>query len=129
VAEINIDFSLSHTPASFLIGITPDGAIGVDMELLNGSEDLPSIVAWAFTEKESIYCDSGKDKKKFLEIWTSKEALLKLTGRGISTDLKQLCTLNHIVPDYSPQMVQRKHFTAPGGETCCVLLQNSNSCG
>ena len=35
-----------------------------------------------FTENEQKYV--GKDKIRFLEIWTKKEAYSKFTGKGIS---------------------------------------------
>lgn len=119
--ESTIDFSISHTQEAFLIGVNPHGLIGVDMEILTGSENLPDIVDFAFSEKERQYCGSGKDSKKFLEIWTTKEAILKLTGRGMVDDLRGFCTFTENLSDIH---AVRQLFTAPGGETCCVVLQN-----
>lgn len=116
-----IDFSISHTPEAFLIGINPHGLIGVDMEILTGGENLPGIVGFAFSEKEVQQCDSGKDAAKFLEIWTTKEAMLKISGRGMVDDLKGFCTFRE---DNSDIIYGRKLFTAPGGETCCVVLHS-----
>ena len=123
--EMTLDFSISHTPEAFLIGINPEGMIGVDMEMLNGGENLCGIVDYAFSEKERQYCDSGKDPTKFLEVWTNKEALLKLNGRGFSANLKEVCTLTENLFACHPTSVQRMIFAAPGGETCCVVLLKS----
>ncbi len=119
-----IDFSISHTQEAFLIGINPHGLIGVDMEIFTGGENLPGMVGFAFSEKECQYCDSGKDATKFLEIWTTKEAMLKLTGRGMVDDLKGFCTFSIDWSDIVAGKYCRHLFTSPAGETCCVVIRN-----
>jgi 4'-phosphopantetheinyl transferase len=87
----DLRFNLSDTKDALLIGITRGPEIGVDMETMARTVDHVAVGEHYFTpeEVESIACaDDGK--RRFLELWTRKEAVLKASGVGIMDDLRLL---------------------------------------
>lgn len=82
-------FNISHTENIALVAISKDTDIGIDIEKVSeiNLNDFKSI----FTEIEfnAILKDS-KPQEKFYEMWTSKEAIIKGDGRGLSLDLRKL---------------------------------------
>ena len=45
-----------------------------------------------FTEEYKVYTESEQPDLTFTQFWTRKESLLKLTGHGLTTDLKSVLT-------------------------------------
>ena len=69
--------------------------IGVDLELIRDDDDLINAVAPSFsTEEQSEIGASAFRRGCFCWIWSRKEALAKLAGSGICTDLAALDTLH-----------------------------------
>ena len=79
---LDIHFSISHSAQMAICAIS-DVPVGVDIEKIRSAPS--SVVERCFTEDEKAYLDSKeKDRdKRFFEIWTKKEAYVKMTGRGI----------------------------------------------
>lgn len=91
VEGILMDFNLSHSGDYFAFSVGSVGAlrIGVDIEVVSEAKDMESIVNTYFHVNEKNYilrADLIKSKQflRFYEIWTRKEALLKMLGIGIS---------------------------------------------
>ncbi len=89
-----IDFSFSHTRNAVLLGITRSGHIGVDIERISDAplHLMPSIFhpfEIAYVEQASSDCKN----RRFLEIWTKKEAYTKCIGIGLAADLPAINTL------------------------------------
>lgn len=126
VANCNLFFNVSHSTYSFLLGFNPLGRIGVDMEKLSGREDLPSLIQYAFSEKEADYCIKGDSGQRFTEIWTLKEAFLKAVGVGLVDQLPSINTYgleNNLI---TKLYLNSKSFICPNGETANIVFKKSS---
>ena len=81
-AGTELQFSLSHSGTLAVCAVS-DRAVGIDVE--QKKDVLLSVAKRCFTEAEQRYVFSTKDHRqaRFLEIWTKKEAYVKLLGTGI----------------------------------------------
>ena len=84
------EFSISHCRAGVAVAID-DKTIGIDMETIRPyKEDLARKV---MNDNEMKMIDEASQEDKavlFTQLWTRKEAVLKLRGTGIIDDLKQV---------------------------------------
>ncbi len=93
--EFPIDFNISHSTNIFsvLIADKPGQTVGVDIETIQSFNSLEDISKRFMhkNEREYILKDSDENSKaiRFLEIWTRKEAFLKLLGVGIQDNLDE----------------------------------------
>lgn len=86
-------FSLSHSDNRYLLGITRDCEIGVDIERLRPIEDAAELVKRFFHPNEARSFENLPEElqeKAFYLAWTRKEAVLKCTGAGLSAHLDSL---------------------------------------
>lgn len=97
VEKRNIDFNLSHSADCFAFAISSQENIfvGVDIEVLRENLDIEPIVSNYFHENEMSYVfnrDSNKlaQHQRFYEIWTRKEAFLKMLGIGLTENLSEI---------------------------------------
>ncbi|MCR5529294.1 MAG: 4'-phosphopantetheinyl transferase superfamily protein [Saccharofermentans sp.] len=87
----DIKFSISHCEGAVCCGVTDVGDIGVDIERKIGrSSDLTGDVL-SPVELEQYYRERDPDGF-FTEIWTRKEAYLKMLGTGISDEMSAVDT-------------------------------------
>ncbi len=83
-------FNLSDTKDAVLVAIA-DKPIGVDIETMNRHTDHLRVADHYFTGKEVDSIRRADDgKRRFLELWTRKEAVLKACGVGLMDDLHSL---------------------------------------
>ncbi|MDQ3101821.1 MAG: 4'-phosphopantetheinyl transferase superfamily protein [Bacteroidota bacterium] len=94
----SIEFNLSDTKDAVLIAFARH-EIGADLETMNRMVDHLKVAEHYFTPNEIDSIKSAGDhKRRFLELWTRKEAVLKASGVGIMDDLRVLevhAELNH----------------------------------
>ena len=85
-------FNFSDTKDAFLAGFAVGPDIGVDIETLSRKVDHRAVSENYFTttEIEGIAAAGEGSKRRFLELWTRKEAVLKASGVGIMDDLRVL---------------------------------------
>ena len=84
--EIHFNFSHSGNVALCVIDNQP---VGADIEMPR--KITPSLISYTMNEEEQSIIASALDKiMTFLSFWTKKEAVLKLTGEGIRSDLKKV---------------------------------------
>ncbi|MEI6433745.1 MAG: 4'-phosphopantetheinyl transferase superfamily protein [Bacteroidota bacterium] len=124
-ADADIFFNVSHSKHAFLLGFNPGGRIGIDIELMNGSEDLPSLVTYAFSTAEANYYRNGEGAKRFAEIWTLKEAFLKAVGVGLVNDLTSITVTGESQNYIARYHLKQKSFLCPNGETGSVVYRNN----
>jgi 4'-phosphopantetheinyl transferase len=89
-ANPNIHFSLSHcdAAAACVVSCSP---VGIDLECLDRFDaDLIEQVM-NDDERQQITCSSNPPLT-FMCLWTMKESLLKMTGEGIASDMRQVLT-------------------------------------
>ena len=98
-ANLPLHFNVSHSGEWVLCAVSKS-PVGVDIEQIKPFR--AGMVARYFTDAEAAYVWSGKPSAdgsvtdpdtcaRFLRVWTAKEAYVKMTGTGISTDLSQVC--------------------------------------
>lgn len=90
-----IDFNLSHSSDyfAFVISIRKNIFVGIDIEMFSKILDIETIINNYFHENEITYVLNGDLKAKhqrFYEIWTRKEAFLKMLGIGLTEKLSDL---------------------------------------
>jgi 4'-phosphopantetheinyl transferase len=86
-AAAGLRFNLSHTRDLVACAVTFDAAIGVDVEKITGDTEDPAVLASVCTpaEIEELSCaEPGERERRFLELWTLKEAYLKALGVGLA---------------------------------------------
>ena len=82
--EIHFNFSHSGNVALCAIDSLP---VGADVE--TPRKITPSLIAYTMNDEEQALIASAPESlPAFLALWTKKEAVLKLTGEGIRSDLK-----------------------------------------
>lgn len=97
-AENGIFFSVSHSGKIAAIAVD-NTEIGLDVEAIPDESRL-KIADRFYHPAEREYVRNADDPcLAFCEIWTRKEAVLKMTGEGISTDLTPFDTTSATLKD------------------------------
>ncbi len=74
--------------------------VGVDIEKINPQFNFQDILALSFTAEEQGYVQAHMDsQRRFYQLWTRKEALVKATGKGMDNAFGQVPSLDglHVV--------------------------------
>lgn len=87
----SLRFNLSDTKDAVLIAFATDMELGADIETMTRDVDHLAVSNHYFTAPEIAGIGLALDpKRRFLELWTRKEAVLKASGVGIMDDLRIL---------------------------------------
>lgn len=88
-------FSLSHTRNMILCGISNEGPLGIDTEALDKTLPINDMYpALHPAERDYIDHTAIPDRHlRFYQIWTQKEAYVKFSGSGFSTEPSDINTL------------------------------------
>lgn len=83
-----IDFNISHSGSMLAIGVSTEGKIGIDLEMIK-SLDIKELNSF-FTNEETEYIENSNSDKieRLLQVWTSIEAYSKLLGIGLNMQIK-----------------------------------------
>ncbi len=115
-ANVSTHFNVSHS-GDFVLCAVSDTPVGADIEQIKPFR--AGLVGRYFTDAEAAYVWGGDPLPdgsvtdpdtcaRFCRVWTAKEAYVKMTGTGISTDLSQVrydpvaqtvCGIKLITPD------------------------------
>ncbi len=94
IAEQNpfhLEFNLSHSGETALLGLRLNTIIGVDIEY-HRTRDYMELAEHVFSDTECMALKSITDTKEqmnaFFHIWAQKEAFIKAIGQGLSYPLK-----------------------------------------
>ena len=83
-----IHFNLSHCKHAIAC-VVADHPVGVDVECIGRYNE--SLARHVLNDQEfSLVQQAADPQLAFIRYWTQKEAIVKLTGRGIDDDLKNL---------------------------------------
>ncbi len=98
-----IEFNVSHSGDYFLLGVTKDRAIGVDIEHVRKKQDCLALAERFFSPSEFSAIQAAKDfDAAFYRCWTRKEAFIKATGLGLSFGLANFeVSVSELPPDVS----------------------------
>lgn len=83
-----IHFNLSHS-GSAVVAAFADFPVGMDIESRGRCRDFVGIARRFFHPEEADKIAGSGDEGQFLRFWTGKEAMLKLSGEGISGGLHE----------------------------------------
>ncbi len=87
---VPLHFNLSDTKDAMALAVA-HAPLGLDLETMGRTVDHLAVAAHYFTaEEQADIADATDAKRRFLELWTRKEAVLKASGVGIMDDLKVL---------------------------------------
>lgn len=105
--EHSLQFNLSHTQDVAILAVMQEAEVGVDVEHIDRKTDWKGICKRFFTEPEQQALFSLKTPEEqelaFYELWTRKEAYMKVLGTGLSLSPTEF-TLT--VPPEAPALVQ-----------------------
>ncbi|MCB9183447.1 MAG: 4'-phosphopantetheinyl transferase superfamily protein [Flavobacteriales bacterium] len=91
VPDSRVRFNFSDTKDAVLIAVSAGQTIGVDLETMARNVDHRAVSDHYFTAEEVADIAAATDeKRRFLELWTRKESVLKASGVGIMEDLRML---------------------------------------
>ena len=91
-----IHFSWSHSGNAVVCAIDTQ-PIGIDMEDMtaHNRRKLDSLIEYTMNESEQQLIASQENRLiAFLQLWTQKEAVVKLTGEGITNNMQDILTRN-----------------------------------
>lgn len=110
----DVQFSLSHTDGCVAVAVGT-GAVGVDVEKI-ASADL-RIADRFFTPREAQWIrENASQRAAFYEIWTKKEAYLKMRGTGLTASLRTFDVLDR---DLAAQ-IETRMLPAHVLSVCCA---------
>ena len=90
--DFDLNFNLSHSK-NYTVYALYDRQIGIDLETIKKEVKVEEITKRFFTESEfQDLCQLNESDKYsyFFQLWTAKEAYLKLTGEGLSGGLSSI---------------------------------------
>lgn len=95
LADKRAHFNLSHS-VDFIACAVDSSPVGIDIEVPRKAD--ANLIRRVCTEEELDYVFAGGDKqvtneytdRRFLQIWTAKEAYLKYTGKGLAGGLESI---------------------------------------
>lgn len=84
IEGIDVNFSISHSGTIALCAIA-DAPVGVDIEKIRDVDLSIAKKHFAPDEQDYVFEKLSLSKQRFFEIWTRKEAYVKMLGKGISS--------------------------------------------
>lgn len=90
----NLSFSLSHTDSFVACAFAPQVRIGIDVEKTETAVDIHDLATQILSNYEYTWWQSepaSDQMRRFYQLWTLKESLLKAIGCGLSVAPSRLC--------------------------------------
>ena len=84
--EADIQFNLSHSHNLAILAVADRQALGIDIEFMDRKHEWKKIIHRFFTEIEQAAIFSlpeAQQEHAFYQVWTRKEAHMKVTGQGL----------------------------------------------
>lgn len=107
-----VHFNLSDTKDAVAVAVTLDMELGLDLETMTRRVDHQAVSQHYFTpEEQDDIAKAVDDKRRFLELWTRKEAVLKASGVGIMDDLRAL----RVDQETNDLLIQHPEFMTMSG--------------
>ncbi|MFW5690936.1 MAG: 4'-phosphopantetheinyl transferase family protein [Chloroflexota bacterium] len=102
-----LSFNLSHAGDWLLLGVTEQGALGVDIEEMQSMETMATVSRSNFSTAEREALDrlpADLQERGFYLCWTRKEAFIKATGHGFGRRLRDFDVSLH--PAEPPRLLR-----------------------
>lgn len=110
----DISFNVSHSDNFAVIAITHTHAIGIDIEIFKYGRELEKLAKRYFSHNEVdslLSLPEAKQEAGFYRCWSSKEALMKVTGLGLSLGLNTFDV--EVDPDKPPALLKPPDKISP----------------
>lgn len=81
-----LHFNMSHSHTLALLAVCRNKSVGIDVECINKENQWQKIINRFFTKDEQtaiFTLPESQQKKAFFQVWTRKEAHMKVTGEGL----------------------------------------------
>lgn len=124
--NIDLDFNLSHSDSLFAFVVANSEAlnVGIDIEVVKPFEGMRDVALQNFSGKELSYVYypgiiMEEQLMRFYEIWTRKEAFLKMIGLGLYTELTNIsvtCEKNSV-------LIELPHHIKVKGDKAFIFTQ------
>lgn len=102
-SDKSVDFNVSHSGNLLAIAISATRKVGIDVECINEDIDTHAASAIVFSPEEVAFLNANENRtKKFYEIWTRKEAVLKSTGTGFSYPSTRFSVISSTSQSFTP---------------------------
>ena len=127
-----IAFNLSHTSGLSVLGVTRDGAIGVDVESAGVQHAAVEIVDRFFAPEEVAALrelPSAEQRARFVEYWTLKESYIKARGMGSRSRSTASVSISLAPASRAWQLLRRcATFRTAGASAVCSDYTTSACC-
>ncbi len=84
-----VHFSVSHSETILMFVCSKENKVGIDVQVPAGNIAI-GVIQSTLTEKEKSQRHWQQGKVQFFDVWTIKEAAVKLTGHGLSYPFDQI---------------------------------------
>jgi len=115
-----MEFSLSHSKDSAVLGVTIDQAIGLDVEVSTHMPEAQALARRFFSDEESQLIQSLAENARdeaFFRIWTAREAFLKAKGIGLTQQLSEI-----VIPSQRVELNRFIRMTSGGRQRKSLSL-------
>jgi len=92
-SPFRIHFNISHSGSKILVAVGFHSDVGIDIEKVIPDFDMDGFADANYHSNEVLQfrsLENNEETDYFYQIWTRKEAWLKLTGEGVNDKLKEL---------------------------------------
>ena len=111
-------FSISHCKRGIAVAVS-ENPIGIDIEAIRTFS--PELMRKTMNEDEQLRITSSAiPEVEFIRFWTQKEALLKLQGTGIISELHHVLTHAHDVSWTEISPLDKGYICTIASLACCV---------
>lgn len=103
----NVEFNVSHSGGQAIIAISSQRPVGIDLESRRANSDLDKIARRYFAPEEVEAIEQLAEPSReaaFYRCWCSKEALMKVTGQGLSLGLNSFVV--NVNPHHAPGLIK-----------------------
>jgi 4'-phosphopantetheinyl transferase len=127
-----VEFNLSHSGGLAALAISAAGPVGIDVEAVDPAVDVAGLSESCFTAAERAVLDGLDEagrRRRFFVFWTAKEAVMKLTGQGLSLPPRDIELRLEggwpagVLRPRDPGLVLRRFDPGRGGVAACLALR------
>ncbi len=131
-------FNLSHTDGLIVIALTQGRTIGVDVECQSRAIQLLDMAKHFFSANEYRHLQSlpaHRQRQRFFQLWTLKEAYIKACGKGLSIPLDRFSFIfnqdNDFSVEFAPELIDSvsdwQFWTIPYSDNHMLALAEKSS--
>ncbi len=136
LVDLDLRFNISHSFDTVLLVFAVGQDVGVDVEYMDDRIDILDLTRSVFSQEEQQMLDAyipEQRLRRFFQLWTAKEAYIKMLGGGLSISLQDFTV--KLQSETLPSRVHTveegllpctiEHLSLPGGYMGAVAAQTS----